>query len=198
MWLTCGCISCFCGFDMALICVLPLSGSITRPLNSTLLYAAAAAAAAAALWKTLDMYVPVMLSLLLLALSFATAAAAATATHMGKEMMHHSPPHSPNYNLINTFLISTLFPFTHHCRMCVLYMRSAVCACLFICSFVHLLLRFACFQSCRIHITIQWYKMRVTGCERHINSQECEWRCTAKRERKTERKAFVWILIYEK
>lgn len=57
---------------MALICVLLLSGAITRPLNSTRLYATATATvtAAAALWKTLDIR-SVMLPLLLLALSFA-------------------------------------------------------------------------------------------------------------------------------
>lgn len=55
---------------MALICVLLLSGAITRPLNSTRLYATATVTAAAALWKTLDIR-SVMLPLLLLALSFA-------------------------------------------------------------------------------------------------------------------------------
>lgn len=58
-------------------------------------------------------------------------------THMGKEMMHHSPPHSPNYNLINTFLIFTLF-HSHITAECAFCMRSAVCVCLFVCSFAHL------------------------------------------------------------
>lgn len=104
-------------------------------------------------------------------------------THMGKEMMHHSPPHSPNYNLINTFFNFHTIPFTHHCRMCVLYALGCMClsVCLFICSFVHLLLRFACFQSRRKHITILRDKMSVTGCKSNINSQECKWRCERKK-----------------
>lgn len=139
------------------VCIALVWDALTHPLNSTLHYATVNISSIMVnTWCTWPVLLPMLLSLwLLLALSFASAA-----THMGKEMMHHSPPHSPNYNLINTFLIFTLF-HSHitaksHSRMCAL----GSCVCLFICSFVHLLLRFACFQSCRKHTSIRWYKMR--------------------------------------
>lgn len=145
MWLTCGCISGFCAFDMALICVLCLSVAITRPLNAVLF--------AISRHQHHGMHLKYFLCCcrcwfyhcrmqLLLHISIhITHTHKHKQKHMGKAMMHHSPPRSPNYNLINTFLIFALFHshiaanITAECAFCVRAWFMYLFVCLFVVTF---------------------------------------------------------------